>query len=219
MPASIAPALTCVVALFVAGLLLSDAKGARKKKFAFKTAASLSFVLLALAVGALRAGAFGGFVFAGLVLAAGGDVALAVPGKRAFLVGLVLFLLGHVAYVVACASVTSVASWPSLYAGIPVVATALSYRMLASRLGSMRGPVIAYMLTITVMVIGAIAVTRSGHFRGNTLLPGAVLFYLSDLSVARDRFVKHAFVNRAWGLPAYYAGQVLMAFAAGAAAS
>jgi len=40
------------------------------------------------------------------------------------------------------------------------------------------------------------------------------LFYVSDLSVARDRFVARAFVNRARGLPAYYAAQVLMAWAA-----
>jgi hypothetical protein len=29
--------------------------------------------------------------------------------------------------------------------------------------------------------------------------------------VARDRFVSHQFVNRAWGLPLYYAAQLLLA--------
>jgi hypothetical protein len=29
--------------------------------------------------------------------------------------------------------------------------------------------------------------------------------------VARDRFVRHQFLNRAWGLPLYYAAQVLLA--------
>ena len=43
------------------------------------------------------------------------------------------------------------------------------------------------------------------------LLLGAVLFLLSDLSVARDRFVAPGFVNRLWGLPFYYGGQVLLA--------
>jgi hypothetical protein len=38
--------------------------------------------------------------------------------------------------------------------------------------------------------------------------------YLSDLSVARDRFVKPAFVNRLWGLPLYYASTVLIAWSA-----
>jgi hypothetical protein len=49
--------------------------------------------------------------------------------------------------------------------------------------------------------------------RGNTWIPiGAVGFYLSDLSVARDRFVVSEFVNRLWGLPLYYAAQVAMAW-------
>jgi hypothetical protein len=34
---------------------------------------------------------------------------------------------------------------------------------------------------------------------------------LSDLSVARDRFVAPGFVNRAWGLPTYFAAQLLLA--------
>ena len=41
---------------------------------------------------------------------------------------------------------------------------------------------------------------------------GALLFYLSDLAVARQRFVTRALANKLLGLPAYYAGQVLLAF-------
>ncbi|MEN8163997.1 MAG: lysoplasmalogenase family protein [Acidobacteriota bacterium] len=44
---------------------------------------------------------------------------------------------------------------------------------------------------------------------------GATLFFLSDLAVARHRFVKEAFLNRAIGLPAYYAGQMLLALTIG----
>jgi uncharacterized membrane protein YhhN len=76
----------------------------------------------------------------------------------------------------------------------------------------MRGPVLAYVTAITVMVIGALSVFVH---EGTAALPfvlGALLFYASDLSVARDRFVQRGFVNKAWGLPAYYAGQVLLAW-------
>jgi len=38
-------------------------------------------------------------IVTGLVLGAVGDACLALPGKRWFLVGLVVFLLGHLAYV------------------------------------------------------------------------------------------------------------------------
>jgi uncharacterized membrane protein YhhN len=44
-----------------------------------------------------------------------------------------------------------------------------------------------------------------------TAAVGALLFYLSDLAVARHRFVHPAFVNRAIGLPLYYVGQLLIA--------
>jgi uncharacterized membrane protein YhhN len=40
---------------------------------------------------------------------------------------------------------------------------------------------------------------------------GASLFYLSDLFVARNRFVKKEYVNRLVGLPLYYTGQYLLA--------
>jgi hypothetical protein len=38
-----------------------------------------------------------------------------------------------------------------------------------------------------------------------------VAFAASDVSVARDRFVREDFLNRAWGLPLYYGGQLLIA--------
>jgi uncharacterized membrane protein YhhN len=61
------------------------------------------------------------------------------------------------------------------------------------------------------MVIGAFAATRA-EVAPVKLAVGAALFFASDLAVARNRFVAKAFVNRAWGLPAYYAGQLLIAW-------
>jgi hypothetical protein len=43
---------------------------------------------------------------------------------------------------------------------------------------------------------------------------GAVLFFVSDLFVARNRFVAPGLANRLLGLPAYYGGQVLIAWGA-----
>ena len=65
------------------------------------------------------------------------------------------------------------------------------------------------------MVIAAIAVAR-----GTTIdaphrylfLTGAVLFFVSDLAVARDRFIARTFANKAWGLPLYFSGQLLIAW-------
>ena len=63
------------------------------------------------------------------------------------------------------------------------------------------------------MVVGAFAVMHTlPRANANWLASGAVLFFVSDLAVARDKFVGASFVNRAWGLPAYYAGQLLIAW-------
>lgn len=204
---------TALVVFFVCGLLVCELCEARRAALSFKALASAGFVATALSLGGLHGGAFGVFILVGLVLSATGDVALALHGQRSFLFGLVAFLLGHVAYIAASAAVVPFAQWLAPVAALPIIATVAAYVMLAPRLGTMRGPVVAYMATITIMVIGAIAYRRSGAAHGDELLLGALSFYLSDLSVARDRFVRRAFVNRAWGLPAYYAGQLLLAWA------
>jgi len=44
---------------------------------------------------------------------------------------------------------------------------------------------------------------------------GAACFYMSDILVARDRFLSNEFFNRLVGLPLYYLGQFLIAFSVG----
>jgi len=51
------------------------------------------------------------------------------------------------------------------------------------------------------------------------LLTGALMFLVSDLAVARDRFVAQGFINRLWGLPLYYAAQLVLASCASPLAS
>jgi uncharacterized membrane protein YhhN len=73
----------------------------------------------------------------------------------------------------------------------------------------MRVPVQAYFAVIGVMSILACGVTGAGG--PAVVAVGALAFTASDISVARDRFVRPQFLNRAWGLPLYYAAQVLLA--------
>jgi len=79
-------------------------------------------------------------------------------------------------------------------------------------LGGFRGPVIAFIAAISLMVGLAGASVVGG---APTLLGiGALGFTLSDLSVARDRFVAAGLLNVAWGLPTYYLSQLAIAYAA-----
>jgi uncharacterized membrane protein YhhN len=63
--------------------------------------------------------------------------------------------------------------------------------------------VIASMLACAIGGVGAGAPWAAGA--------GAVLFALSDLAVAQDRFVAPSFASTLWGLPTYYAAQLLLA--------
>jgi uncharacterized membrane protein YhhN len=122
-------------------------------------------------------------------------------------------------YVVAFAQVSPLRLW--LSAGTVCVAAVSTgvFFWLRPHLGNMRVPVLAYVVVISLMLIGAVGVLRAGGLRPEgqwMLFFGALLFYVSDLFVARQRFVTEAFLNRALGLPLYYAGQFLLAFSVGA---
>jgi uncharacterized membrane protein YhhN len=194
----------------VASLLAAIRAGDRVQEVASKAVASASFV----ALGLLRvdgAGAVGGWIVAGLVLCAVGDLLLLGSG-RSFDLGLLSFLLGHCAYIGAFAAALPPSAWWRLAVVPLLLAAAGALRWLWPHLGRRRLPVIAYIVAISVMVWGAVAVVRAGVLPA-TVAPGAILFYLSDLAVARHRFVKAEFLNRGIGLPLYYAGQLLIAMA------
>jgi uncharacterized membrane protein YhhN len=182
-----------------------------------KGSLSLLFILAAL-VQKDPLSPFVAFVVTGLVFCLGGDVFLALPQKKAFMLGLVSFLVGHVFYVIGFFSVAGPSGWTWVSLLLAAIFSGLVYLWLRSHLGKMRGPVIGYMVVITVMVCAASSVLGAADFSlsGRVMaFSGAVAFYFSDVFVARDRFMKKEFVNRLIGLPMYYAGQFLIAFSLG----
>jgi uncharacterized membrane protein YhhN len=154
----------------------------------------------------------GGWLFAGLAVCALGDVLLL--SRRAFDAGLVAFLLGHVLFIGGFRHEVPLAAWSSA-ALIPVaLATAGAVLWLWPHLGRRRPAVTAYIVVISTMVWGGISAWWS-HALPWTAAAGVSLFWVSDLAVARHRFVLPSFANRAVGLPLYYAGQCLIAFTIG----
>jgi uncharacterized membrane protein YhhN len=207
---NLALALGCAVGCAL--VLACEARGARRLvRGLCKGGASACFVVLGVRL--WTGDAYGTWILAGLALGAVGDVLLVGEGKAAFAAGLGAFLLGHLAYVAGIATLVPVGAWPSPLAALPAIAGAVALAWLWPHLGSLRVPVIAYVAAIVAMVVGALAARDRPH-----LAVGAALFFASDLSVARDRFVAPGLANRAWGLPAYYAGQLLIAWSIAAAA-
>lgn len=201
----------CIVcALAVGGLLLAEWRHAPAGIWIAKPIASASFIWAALSSGAI-ASPYGMLVLAGLALCMLGDVLLIpVDRPRVFRAGVFAFLLGHVAYAVAF--LTRPLSPLGLVAGgalLAVVVLAVLRWLGRSLPADMVVPVRTYMVVIGVMATLACGVTAAGG--PWQVAVGALAFTASDVAVARDRFVKREFLNRAWGLPLYYGAQLLIA--------
>ena len=206
-----------LAAILLVGLLYYEKNGNQKGKLPTKTILSCLFIFTAL-VQTHPIPVYFYLMLIGLIFCLGGDVLLALPQERMFLLGLVSFLLGHVLYVVCFFYVADVSQWTMIGGLVGLLVSGLVFWWLRPHLGSMLVPVIAYVIVITVMVIGAWTVlgdTKLSYAGRLLIFIGAVSFYLSDLFVARDRFLRSEFSNRLIGLPMYYCGQFLLAFSVG----
>ena len=154
----------------------------------------------------------------GLGLCLVGDVFLMLP-ERFFLPGLVAFLLGHVAYIVGFAP-----EFPPQRAVVPglivllfvgVVSVFITRKLVQGwRVGGknqMIGPVVGYAVVISVMLYGALTTLLVHDWNYLAALPvslGAVLFYLSDILNAWDRFVVKLPGGRVKIMMMYHLGQM-----------
>ncbi len=206
-------AIVCGVgcAVFVAALLVFRTLENAVAAGACKVAASTCFVVLGVFSGA--GGTTGALLVLALVLCWLGDVLL-IPddAKRAFLLGLVSFLLGHAVFAV----LFLVRGIEPPVLGIALVAAGVAgfaiLRWLEPHAGSLLWPVRAYVVTILGMV--ALAAGASAHTGDPRLAVGAVAFAVSDVAVARERFVAPSPWNPRWGLPLYYGAVWLLAASA-----
>lgn len=200
-------------AVLVAVMLVAAAREAKHLVWVAKPLASACFVAAAVTRGALDHRA-GQAIVVGLALAWIGDGLLLGRGRAALLAGLVAFLAGHVAYVVGFV-VTGLDR-------VPTTAAAVAVSLIGLRVGrylyphverAMWLPVIGYLIVITGMLATAAGAAVS-TLDGWPVL-GALAFYVSDLAVARERFVAQSWWNKLWGWPLYYGGQLMLAYWAG----
>ena len=202
---------TVVCLVSVGVLLYFEARRPRQRRYP-KLAASLAFVAVGFAAGGLDT-TFGTIVLVGLGLSLCGDLLLAIDGRGPFVAGLVAFLAAHLAYIAAFAERGLGDGIYLPLIGVTVAAVAIGSWLLPTVPRELKLPVIGYIAAISVMV--ALAVSTHGLI-GDWRIPiGAVAFFVSDITVARDRFAAPDLLNRIVGLPLYYGGQLLLAWAAG----
>jgi uncharacterized membrane protein YhhN len=203
--------------LLLVGLLYYAKKKKQKSILISKTILSLLFVITAF-LQPHGIPTYYHYLLVGLIFCLIGDVCLALPGEKIFKAGLGAFLIGHVFYIFSFLTLTKISQWVSPGGFIIWGISALVFFWLRPYLQSMLGPVLVYILVITMMLSGAWGVFWQPPFPilGRALiLIGAFCFYLSDIFVARDKFIREEFRNRLVGLPLYYAGQFLLAFSPG----
>jgi len=201
----------------LAGLLYFEKRELFKPKLAVKSILSSLFIFTAV-VQSHPILPFYRLLLVAMIFCLAGDVLLALRGEKMFLYGLVSFLLGHLFYAGAFFHTAGFNRWTLIGLAISLSAGGGVFLWLRSHLGAMKIPVIFYILVISGMVAGAGSLMAADELKlsGRWLVfVGALNFYLSDVFVARQRFLKTEFVNRLIGLPLYYSGQFLLAFSIG----
>lgn len=197
------------------GLLFFEKKESTKGRLLTKPFLSALFIATAL-TGPRADPEYFNLVLAGLLLCMAGDLFLIFfSSKKLFLAGLVSFLTGHVLYTIAFFTLAGSGRGNWIVIALVLAVSGVVFVWLRPHLGKMLVPVLAYIAIITAMVIGAAALadTEKVRFSGRALaFSGALLFYVSDIFVARHRFVTRNFFNRVVGLPLYFAGQFMIAF-------
>ena len=191
------------------GYILATWKAVRPAALLAKFAASTSFVTLAFVNGALQT-LYGRAILIALALSWIGDMLLLSRESTYLLAGIAAFLMAHIAFAAAFA----ISGIDVTVFGISAVSTAVLAALILKWLSKyLRGPcriaVPLYLVAVIAMV--SLAVTASIVALPQTVGIAAFAFAVSDISVARDRFIERDVVNKAWGLPLYYLAQLLFA--------
>lgn len=195
-------------ALIVGALTMAEMRDMRRAQFVLKPLAAFGFLLIALQCGALGS-LIGQIILAGLALCAVGDIALLSRTRQGFFVlGMAAFALGHLCYsaafVVHGITFDSTGHKIVVYALAPVFAF-LIYQQKAPESVLMTHAIRAYGTIISAMVILSVA---TGSL---VWIVAAGLFAVSDLVVARDRFVTRATWHPLLITPLYFGAQALFA--------
>lgn len=176
--------------------------------------------LLVIALAARTPHADPTLLLTALLLCLGGDLALLGHGKRAFLAGLVLFLLGHWCFMARYGRALMQAAAPESPALLTLVITAVlvvavtAYtRWLLPRTGRLRIPVLVYTSTLLALVLLALWLADATGGGQWLAFCGALSFGASDAMLAWRRFVRPPLWGQAFTLATYYSGITLFSLA------
>lgn len=189
-------------------LLLAEWRGLLVLRALGKSAAAGGFVWGGvLAAGADPSG-FEVAMLAGFGLSAAGDLCLLSRRQPVFLSGLLIFLVAHISYTTAFLFLGGEGWVVAIGLMGSGAVGAVVWRWLDQHVsGHMRVAVGVYIVAIATMLACAISAGAGSGSGSGWLVAGAASFVASDISVARDRFVKRDRLNLMWGPPLYFGAQ------------
>ena len=202
--------LAVVTWIAVAGMLASKVTGNRPMVWALTVVASTAYLATGLLAGAHQS-RFGAFVAAALLCCWLGDLI----GPMDFVWGLYAFLAAHLFLMVAFW--VADLDWKQSALALPVlvaVAASLMLWILPNVPEDERMDVAAYTVVISAMVVAAWGARRKNPW----LLPAAVVFFVSDILVARWRYGGGP-INGYLCYPLYYTACVWFAMSIRSAAT
>jgi uncharacterized membrane protein YhhN len=199
--------------LIVLALMAAELKQDKRAQYFFKPLSALGFLLLAIQFGALDTD-FGRLIFVALIACAIGDVFLLSRNNHSFFkTGMVAFAIGHVLYILAAKQIISQNLSVWVYFGswaFGLMTGLATFYFLKSKLPKdMVWSVGLYTLIISAMLVYALQTDFVGTHKYFVL--AAIFFALSDMFVARDRFVKPSPKNALIITPFYFGSQALFA--------
>ncbi len=197
-------------------------------EYIFKPVASMGFILIAIAPFlehqpyAWLNSQLHQYLLIALILSFIGDMFLLGRSQWAFLVGLISFWLAHAFYFISlylgveyANSIDILYEFLSLLffciVGVYILSFGIFYYISEFVPKTLRVPAFSYVCLIALMFSGCIAFAFSLPSKPWITVMAGGLFWISDLSVARERFMNGGFWNRVWGLSFYYIAQALFA--------
>ena len=215
---AVAGALLALTLLIALADWVAVAVDRRPLEYVLKPATMVALGAVVLALD-LPGGQLRWWYLAAIVFSLAGDVFLMIALDRFFIFGLVAFLLAHIAYVIGFnIPLPEFSAWGLVFAVIVSLGGARIIRRIVAALASngqsaMRTPILIYSLVISLMLLSAMMKLSDLTWNANAaalVSLGALLFYISDILLAWNKFVAPIQHGRIYNIAAYHLGQIML---------
>ncbi|MBN2536591.1 MAG: lysoplasmalogenase [Spirochaetales bacterium] len=149
----------------------------------------------------------------GIVFSLAGDIIILGRKNPYFITALICFVCTHIAYTLCFITYTHF-SFIDIGTGIIIWLLGLYlYKYFYPRLKKLKIPVAIYIIVITFMVWRALSTLYSGRLsiiQGIFIATGSILFYISDITIGINMFIKSIKKFVLINLSLYYLGQLFI---------